>query len=486
MRQPLDRRSLLAGAGTLAAAAVLPAGRASARRRLVLNDASGLSATPVASHWAPAAPLAEADFIRTLREELKLAREERRPVAVGAARHSMGGQSLPLNGRAMTFDLPRVEPDRANRVFRAHAGTRWHQVIAALDPLGFSPAVMQSNSDFGVGATFAVNAHGWPTPYGPFGATVRACRMMLADGEIVTCSRMENADLFRLAMGGYGLAGILLDLDVEMVDNGMMRPRFERMPAEDFAARFTGTINGPSDTRMIYGRLSVNRRSFFREALLVSFRPAPAPAGGIPPAGRGGGVMGGLSREIYRAQIGSEAGKTARWAAETVVGPRTAGAASRNALMNEPAANLENRDQRRVDILHEYFVHPSRFVEFLGICRDVIPAARAEFLNITLRWVRSDSESLLSYAPTDRIAAVMSFSQERTAEGEADMIRTTEALIDGVAGIGGSFYLPYRTHARLDQFRAVYPQAARFADEKRRVDPGLVFRNGLWNAYFAG
>ena len=50
------------------------------------------------------------------------------------------------------------------------AGARWQQVIARARPRGFSPAVMQSNNDFGVAATFSVNAHGWPVPYGPFGS----------------------------------------------------------------------------------------------------------------------------------------------------------------------------------------------------------------------------------------------------------------------------------------------------------------------------
>ena len=34
---------------------------------------------------------------------------------------------------------------------------------------------------------------------------------------------------------------------------------------------------------------------------------------------------------------------------------------------------------------------------------------------------------MLSFAKTDRIAAVMSFSQAMTPEGEVDMIKTTEA-----------------------------------------------------------
>ena len=88
-------------------------------------------------------------------------------------------------------------------------------------------------------------------------------------------------------------------------------------------------------------------------------------------------------------------------------------------------------------------------------------------------------------APVRRIAAVMSFSQMTTPEGEVDMLRTTEALIDRVTAIGGAFYLPYRLHARRDQVEQAYPAAARFVAAKRHYDPGLLFRNAMWDAYFA-
>jgi FAD/FMN-containing dehydrogenase len=364
--------------------------------------------------------------------------------------------------------------------FRVNGGTRWHQVIAHLDRIGMSPAVMQSNSDFGVAATFSVNAHGWPTPYGPFGSTVRSFRIMMADGSILSCSRTENPELFGLAMGGYGLFGIILDLDVEMVENRMMRPSPEVIPTTEFAAKFIASANDP-DVRMIYGRLNVSHRDFFSEAKLVSYRPAVAPKGGLPPVKRVGAFPF-LTREIYRAQVGSERAKVARWFAETRA---SGGVATRNTLMNEPAANLENRDRRRTDILHEYFVAPERFNEFVEGCRKIIPKAKAEFLNVTLRHVLKDDTSVLSFAPTNRIASVMSFSQEITPEGEADMIVTTEALINLVGSIGGSFYLPYRLHARPDQVAAIYPNVGRFAERKKHYDPGSLFRNALWDTYFA-
>jgi FAD/FMN-containing dehydrogenase len=153
--------------------------------------------------------------------------------------------------------------------------------------------------------------------------------------------------------------------------------------------------------------------------------------------------------------------------------------------MAEPVSNLAQKDLRRTDILHEYFVAPERFSEFVAACSDIIPKSRAEFLNVTLRYVAEDHTPVLTIAPVRRIAAVMSFSQEASPEGEIDMMQTTEALIDRVTAIGGAFYLPYRLHARRDQVEKAYPAASAFAAAKRHYDPNLLFRNAMWDGYFA-
>ena len=152
----------------------------------VMNDASGLSPVSVHKHIVLTDDPGEA-LLAALRTELREAAAAGRSVNIGAARHSMGAQALPAGGHAVTFDNGLVEPGAA--MFRAHAGARWGQVIAALDPVGLSPRVMQSNNDFGVAATFSVNAHGWPVAQGPMGATVRQVKMLLADGSHITASR---------------------------------------------------------------------------------------------------------------------------------------------------------------------------------------------------------------------------------------------------------------------------------------------------------
>lgn len=357
-------------------------------------------------------------------------------------------------------------------------------MIAALDPIGFSPVVMQSNNDFGVAATYSVNAHGWPAPFGPFGSTVRSLRLMLADGTILACSRSENADLFALAMGGYGLFGIILDLEVEMTPNLLLEPTFEVMASADFATRFMEVIETDRSLRMTYGRLSLSRDDFFEEALLVIYRPAPASRNVLPPA-EASSLLTAPTRWIYRSQIGRDAAKQARWFAEKTFGPIVSGTATRNTLLNESLTTLAGASRDRTDILHEYFVPPERFDEFVAACREVIPRFGQDILNVTMRYVASDEMSVLAFAPTRRIAAVMSFSQAITPEAEADMAAMTEGLIDRVVAIGGSFYLPYRLHARPDQIEKAYPRVEYFQDRKRHYDPRLLFRNFMWDAYFA-
>jgi FAD/FMN-containing dehydrogenase len=483
----ISRRALL---GTSAAAAILktlPAGAQTAPPPLVLDDASRLNAVPVARHWRPSQVTGEA-WLDALRAELKAAATEGRAVSVGAARHSMGGQALARDGVAMTLDVKAgaadswISIDRSAKTFRVAAGARWRQVIAALDPHGCSPAVMQSNHDFGVAATLCVNAHGWPAPYGPFGTTVRSFRLMLATGDVVTSSPTENPELFALVTGGYGLFGIVVDLEPALTENVLLAPTYELMPAAQLGPRMVASIERDPSMRMAYGRLAVDSQRFLRESMLVTLRPVA----GTPPPATSGGLVVTLSREVFRAQIGSDAAKRARWYAETVAAPKSsAGVATRNRLLNEPVANLAGRDRSRTDILHEYFLPAEGLETFLAACRTVIPASRQDLLNVTLRYVQEDRISTLAFARGPRVAAVMLFSQRMTRADEEDMAAMTQRLIDAALDAGGSFYLPYRLHARRDQVARAYPRIEEFVARKRHYDPGLLFRNTMWSRYFA-
>ncbi|MEM7439547.1 MAG: FAD-binding protein [Pseudomonadota bacterium] len=447
-----------------------------------LNDASLLSETPIAKHIMVKEDPGDA-LVEKLRAEMKEAQAEGRPINISAARHTMGGQAIPRDGTAITMETDFFEPDTDQSAYRCSSGLLWSSAIAQMDAIGFSPKVMQSNNDFGIASTYCVNAHGWPVSYSGMGSTVKSLKMLLADGELVTCSRTENADLFNQSMGGYGLTGLITEMDVEMVPNQRLVPTFQEMPGEDYGPAMVKALTDP-DVNMAYGRLNVDRGEFFSTALLTTYKPA-ADQENLPAAGTSGFVSKFAAR-VFRAQLGNETMKDVRWWVETDLQQMVAdGETTRNSLINEPVKTIDDGDPNRTDILHEYFIHPDRFADWVKLCRLVIPGSYQEMLNITLRFVAQDDESWLSYAPTDRIACVMLFSQEMTERGEADMARMTRELIEGTAALGGSYYLPYRLHATQDQFERVYPRAREFAAAKRAIDPGGLFRNALWDTYMA-
>src|SRR5262249_45110615 len=135
------------------------------------------------------------------------------------------------------------------------------------------------------------------------------------------------------------------------------------------------------------------------------------------------------------------------------------------------------------DILQEYFIPKGRVEAFLDRLRIAIPRHRADLLNVTVRSVRGDTETVLRYADRDMFSFVLLFSQRRTHEADVQMETLTRELIDAALALEGTYYLPYRLHATLAQFRKAYPGSARFFERKRHYDPDGVFQNRFVERY---
>jgi FAD/FMN-containing dehydrogenase len=448
-----------------------------------VDDASRLDRAKVAEVWQiPAGPAAAEEQLRAL---LQRAREQKLPVAIAGARHSMGGHTIAPDGIAIQMlGFRHMRLDEQSNVLTVGAGALWSEVLPFLDARGRSVAVMQSNDSFTVGGSLSVNCHGWQVGKAPFVSTVESFRLMTADGEVRTCSRAENTELFSLAAGGYGLFGVILDVRLRVVPNERYRVERAVIPAEGYEAEFARRVEAAPDAEMAFGRLCVvpGERTFLREAILTSFHRDPPANGAVPP------LMpikvGAISRAIYRSSIGSDYGKQLRWDAEKNVGTAIYGRYfTRNQLFSTGAEQLGERSADRVDILHESFVPKGRVAEFVGRLRTIIPRHDIDLLNVTVRGVHRDDDTVLRYAVGDMFAFVMLFNQPRTPEADAKLEAATREIIDATLDVGGSYYLPYRLHATPEQFRRAYPGAARFFVGKQKYDPTGMFQNGFSKRY---
>ncbi|MSR60256.1 MAG: FAD-binding oxidoreductase [Planctomycetaceae bacterium] len=445
------------------------------------DDASRLNLTKVEEVVPVEGESAAAE--RQLARLLQQARAEGLRVSIAGTRHSMGGHTIYPGGLVIDM-LPfnRMELDETQNVLHVQAGARWKDIIPYLDQRQYSVAVMQSDNTFSVGGSISVNCHGWQFGRPPISSTVESFRLMLADGRVVRCSRDENLELFSLALGGYGLFGIILDVKLQVVPNERYRLEQFVVPVDAALQAFERSVQDRPDVAMVYARMSIVPDTFLDEVILNVFYRDPAPDGTIPELSEPSLVD--LRRALFRGSAGSDYGKGLRWDAETRLQPHLSERHfSRNQLLNEGSEIFQNRAAGFTDILQEYFV-PRKNIEPLVVdLRRIIPKHGCDLLNVTVRSIDTDHDSFLRYADQPLFSLVLLFNQPRTPAGEAAMESLTQELIGAALAAGGRYYLPYRLHATPEQFYRAYPQAERFFELKREHDPAELFQNQFYVKY---
>lgn len=444
-----------------------------------VDDASRLNQTRVTEVWQ--VPVDSHDPAAQIADLLHRAATEGRRVSIAGARHSMGGHTIYPGGIVINMlTWNRMELDEQQNLLDVQAGALWKDVIAYLDSRGRSVQVMQSNHSFSVGGSISVNCHGWQYGRPPIASTVNAFRLMLADGTIVRCSRTENPELFSLALGGYGLFGIILDVQLRVMANQRYRLEQHVVSVDQALDTFDEKVKDRPGLQMVYARMNVASDRFLKDVIINAFFVDPE--GEIPELKEPQIVK--LRRAVFRGSAKNEYGKELRWSAETQLQPYLAGKIfSRNQLLNEGVDVFENRSADSTDILHEYFVPRHRLAGFLEAMRQIIPRHDANLLNVTVREVNRDTDTFLRYAEQPMMAFVMLFVQDRTSAGERRMQSVTRDLIDAALAHEGSYYLPYRLHATVAQFHQAYPQARAFFKAKRKYDPGELFQNQFYVKY---
>lgn len=413
-----------------------------------------------------------------LRTVLKDAKAQGKKVAMAGSRHTMGGQTIYPDGISLDMtQFKQMQLDTATQILTVHSGAVWSDVVPYLNQQGYSVAVMQSNNDFSVGGTMSANAHGWQHNSPPFASTVESFRLMLADGTVVQCSRKENTEIFSLVLGGYGLFGIILDVNLMVVPNELYSAQRAIVPSKDYVETYRQQVS--DDVGMVYGRLSVAPDSFLSEAILTTYHKVTAePESSLTTPSEAG-----LARTVFRGSVDSDYGKQLRWQLEKASGGEAGTKVSRNQIINRPSSLFENHRQTETDILHEYFIPPESLEPFLEKCREIIPKYDLDLLNVTVRNVELDNDSYLRYADREMFGLVMLFHQQRSASDEAEMQALTQELVKAALEVGGRYYLPYRLHSTPEQFHRAYPQATQFFQLKCQYDPDEVFQNYFYTKY---
>lgn len=139
----------------------------------------------------------------------------------GDASMNTGGRVLDLSrlNRIVAFDaekgIARVEPGVTIRDL-------WRRSIVD----GLWPAVVPGTMAVSIGGAASMNIHGKNNfAAGTFGEHVLEFTLLTPAGELLTCSRTQNADVYAAAIGGFGMLGCFVELVVELkrVHSGRLR-----------------------------------------------------------------------------------------------------------------------------------------------------------------------------------------------------------------------------------------------------------------------
>lgn len=419
---------------------------------------------------------------KQLREILRYAKQHNLKVSISGAKHSMGGHTIYPNGISINM-LPykHMSFDSKTNILTIGSGASWTQALQYLDNYGKSIAVMQSFSNFSIGGSISVNGHGWQTNSLPISSSVESFTLMTVAGKIVNCSRIENPELFKLVVGGYGLFGIILDVKLKVVENTALKFHSITLKPQNYAETYQKIVSDNPNVEFAYGRLRVSDNQFLDQATLNYFEKVEQLPLKLKQQENKNAE---IRRVVFRGSVDSEYGKRLRWNLEQSLNVITSYTQfSRNEILNEDSSLIENKDHNSTDLLHEYFIPKQNLTKFINEIKPILQNSKVDLLNITVREVLKDKDAFMSYAREDVFGLVLLFNQKKTEQQEKQMQKLTNQLVDVVLNNNGTYYLPYRLHISPEKMRVAYPQANQFFLLKKKYDKADVFSNYFYEYY---
>lgn len=133
----------------------------------------------------------------------------------------LSGGALVRNGGRLIDMRPRnriLSFDPGTGVIDCEAGVTLRAVVGRAAAQRFFLPVTAGSAAASVGGLAAANPAGRNRMQrGCFSEHVRSLRLMRSSGEVLTCSRRDNAELFAATLGGYGLTGLILSVELQLM-----------------------------------------------------------------------------------------------------------------------------------------------------------------------------------------------------------------------------------------------------------------------------
>jgi FAD/FMN-containing dehydrogenase len=435
------------------------------------------------------------DSEATLRRAIRAARREGKAVSIAGGRHAMGGQQF-ASGAVMIDTRPmrrELRLDSKLGIVEADAGYQWPELVEQLIAMQKGPGrhwgivQKQTGADrLTLGGALGANIHGRGLKFRPFIGDVEAFTIMDADGNLRTCSRTQNRELFRLAIGGYGLFGVVTRVRLRLMPRTKLERVVQVIDTDDVMKAFDQRIADG----FLYGdcqfSTDMNSDGFLKKGVFSCYRPLP-PETPMPAEVRELGES--QWRELYYLSHADT-----RRAYETYVAYYLSTSGQRywsdtnqmSLYLDNYHEDLDHRLQAKIkgtEMITELYVPRSALPSFLGSVRADFREHGAQLIYGTIRLIEKDDESMLAWAREPWVCIVMNLHVDHDENGLRKAADNFRRLIDRAIESAGSYYLTYHRWASREQVEKCYPQMAEFLRLKRRYDPGEVFQSDWYRHY---
>jgi len=381
-----------------------------------------------------------------------------------------------------TSKLNYVVVDPHLKEARVGAGASWADLQNAANKCGLAVRVMQASNIFSVGGSISANCHGWDYKTGCLRNTIKSLTLVDAQGRLLEVSASDP--LFDYIIGGYGSIGVIVEAtifltdNVEMVENGI-----EVLP-RDYVEYFNRNIRQNHAIDMHLYRLSLEPKHLFQTGVAVNYQRLGDEriiADLVDEPERGNRMDRVKLHTLRRFFLL----RNLAWRIEKK-GALSEKISSRNEIMRPPINPIFNNSKIDSEWLQEYFVRGENLSDFLKFLANILQENNVGLFNASVRFVKHDPKTILSYAPDgDRFAVVLFFNQKLSPQEVRKTKNWVRQVIDYLIVHGGTYYLPYHHFATLEQFRACYPNWESMVLCKHSIDPNGLFDNGLYADYFA-
>jgi FAD/FMN-containing dehydrogenase len=423
------------------------------------------------------------------------AKTEEKNICIAGGRHSMGGQPFAQDGVMIdTRKLARVLSfDTEKGLIEVEAGIMWPQLLEHLNtvqrglPKHWTFSQKQTGGDrMTIGGSLSSNIHGRGLTLPPFIGDIESFRILTAAGNLLTCSRTQNPELFRLAIGGYGLFGFVYAVTLRLVP----RVKLERVVEVRDIAGIISAFGDRVREGYTYGdfQYAIDDRSedFLRKGVFSCYRPVPDEA----PLTIGRKEM--SERDWVDLLYLAHTDKAAAFKRYAAFYQSTSGQVywSDDAQMSVYPENYHRELDKRYaatnrasEVITEIYCDREALEAFMADVREYVKRDQVEIIYGTIRLIEQDTESFLPWARKPYACVIFNVHVEHATRGSIRAGDAFRRLLNIGLKHGGSYYLTYHRHALRQQMDVAYPRFREFLQLKRKYDKDELFQSDWYRHY---